>query len=376
MADEDVKKIKELEETLARELDQRVNLHEPTDTRMSGGIDLNPNLKTEGSEKDKTYEPVPKPDGRGPSDAIDFNTPVATAQEDEISLEDLDSLLEKEMPELKEELNTLRDAGNDPSVKNADLSQFDVAEGAATSVAASEPAQKLSLFKRLKMAVQVRIERATSRLNALPTQIHKYTIKFIKEDSKRYLSQIVTWIKETVSNAIKSIKGLTLTQKLSFIGFLLVVSTIVVLLMLPGGLLQISSDPYLSGFSDKSNTKENYRNEDLIPLSENGVYPENVVLIEKVVVNIRPSTNSTRNPMMAARFYFEMNTPEGAVEIKDREKEIRDIIQRVLETFDYDQVISATGKKNFKEQMRREISSVMNTGIVKDIFIDDILVKP
>jgi flagellar basal body-associated protein FliL len=115
---------------------------------------------------------------------------------------------------------------------------------------------------------------------------------------------------------------------------------------------------------------------EFVPLSEEGEYPQFVFLLDKVIVNIQPSESSSSNPMVAMRLYFESNSRQGAIEIKDREKEVRDTTQRVLETYAYDRIITARGKIEFKEQLRREITSIMNTGIIKNIYIDDILIKP
>ncbi len=112
------------------------------------------------------------------------------------------------------------------------------------------------------------------------------------------------------------------------------------------------------------------------PFYENLRVATNFLLIPKMVVNLRKSQHSGDNPMAAMEFYVEGITPEALIEIKDRETEIRDRIQRVTEDFTFDQVDSAEGKVLVTEKIKKEINLLLTTGKTKRFWIKTVLVKP
>ena len=102
-SDEQLDKLKELERTLARELDQQVRLTEPSDVRLSGTIALNPTLELTPREKlqvpaapIKALEPMteimPAAPAAEPPPPVQENS--KKNEDDEISLQDVDKLLE------------------------------------------------------------------------------------------------------------------------------------------------------------------------------------------------------------------------------------------------------------------------------------------
>lgn len=405
----DPEKLKELERDLALELDQQINLSEPVDSVIGGSVDLNPKLNTEvpapkkastqapGEEASaptaavapgesankgqatpgeaKTYESIPKE--RAPEPPAEAPQKSA-ADAQEISLEDLDSLLATEAPDLKAEIESLKAAGEDPNAKGADLSETDVDESAAEGHAegSEDLPRRLSFRELAVLKVKGAINWSLDFLYQAPIKGFRYLVKFMKEDLKNTAAGVFQIFKYRIGRAIRFVADLKLPQKLALVGMILVLIGIGALLRMPNLQIQLGFK-FHPGFAH-AHYDEVYTvaEGELVPLSEAGEYPQFVVLLDKVVVNLQPSENSTRNPMVAMRLYFESNTRQGAIEIKDREKEARDLTQRVLETFTYDQIVSARGKLEFKEQLRRELTAIMNTGIVKNVYIDEILIKP
>lgn len=395
LMDDQEKKIKDLEESLARELDQQVNLSAPTDSRIQGAVELNPTLNPKADTKDEkkqaeqpepgveaaavpTYEPVPKqrPPEELPEDAKAKAGPQEIA---EVSLEELDKILSQEMPELEGELKALREVGEDPDVKNADLSAFDVDEHSVdvTPEVGDAPPRKLALKELIKRKLNNGFNWTMDFLYRLPINLYKYIVKFFREDLKNFIIGSIYKLDHVLTKAVEWFKELPWIQKLAAISITLISATLVALLFGKIPALQVVRVEIHEGFAHGADEELKFNADaQFVPLSEEGQYPEHVVLLQRVVVNIKPSESSGPNPMVGVRFYFELSTREGAVEVKDREKEMRDLSQRVLETFTYDQIISAHGKQLLKEVLRREISAVLNNGVVKTIFIDDILIKP
>lgn len=388
-------KIKELEESLARELDQQINLSRPTDSRIEGNVDVNLQAKPDVAvkpqpvamemppdvdpvmppEEVKTYESIPK--AREPDPVAEPEKPKV--EPGEVSLEDLDALLAQEAPDLKEEIENLKKAGEDPQAKNADLSSSDVDESAVH--VHHDPSEDIPRKLTLRELVLAGLKRFANRildfLYMAPIHGFKYLTKYFKETLPMMIAgqfQILRhrWGKvRQFLGLLKPIQWLTLlamTMTVGFIGYVLLGPNIKFNFgfKFHPGFAQASFDERHSFAVDK----------EFVPISEEGEYPQFVFLLDKVIVNIQPSESSTKNPMIAMRLFFESNSRQGTVEIKDREKEIRDLTQRVLETFTYDRIITARGKMEFKEQLRREATSVMNTGIIKNVYIDDMLIKP
>ena len=102
----------------------------------------------------------------------------------------------------------------------------------------------------------------------------------------------------------------------------------------------------------------------------------NLILIPKVTVNIRPSAGSGANPMAACELYIEGNSPDVVVEIKDREVEIKDAIQRDIEELSFDQISSPDGKRFLTEKIRRTLNQILSKGKLKKVYFNTLVIKP
>ena len=102
----------------------------------------------------------------------------------------------------------------------------------------------------------------------------------------------------------------------------------------------------------------------------------NLLLIQKLVVNIKPSPNSGKNPMLACELFLDSISPDVIIEVKDRETFFRDLIQRTTEEFDYDTLSSVEGKKQYLKVLMKEINKQLTTGELRNIRIKTIVIKP
>ena len=99
------------------------------------------------------------------------------------------------------------------------------------------------------------------------------------------------------------------------------------------------------------------------------------VLLEKIVVNLQRSRRH-RNPMGAFKFYVTVDSQETAVEVKDRETEVLDYVQRAVEEMSYEEVNGPGGRTQLKALVRGEINRLLNQGRVQDVFIEIMITKP
>lgn len=92
-------------------------------------------------------------------------------------------------------------------------------------------------------------------------------------------------------------------------------------------------------------------------------------LLSKIIVNLTPSPGSA-NPMGAFEFFLGLDAKETAIEVKDREKEVLDLVQRTVEEFTYDEVMSPVGQTRMKARIRDAINAILNQGNVTKVYIN------
>lgn len=104
--------------------------------------------------------------------------------------------------------------------------------------------------------------------------------------------------------------------------------------------------------------------------------PQNVLNLKKIIVNIRSSESSGDNPMLAAEFYIEGISPDVLIEIKDREYEVNDRFQRVIEEMTFDELENKEGKRKLLNLLLQEVNSIVTTGRAKKVLIKNFVLKP
>ena len=75
-------------------------------------------------------------------------------------------------------------------------------------------------------------------------------------------------------------------------------------------------------------------------------------------------------------FYIEGANQEVAVEVKRREVEVLDLIQRVIEGYSFSDLNGTSGKQRLKEHIRQELNTLVTRGRIKKVFFKTITVQP
>lgn len=121
--------------------------------------------------------------------------------------------------------------------------------------------------------------------------------------------------------------------------------------------------------------------QDYNPLSEvqlffdNPRLSKNILELKKMVVNLKPSTGSTENPMLAFEVRVEGLSKEVMVEMKDREAEFVDRVLRVTEEFSYDELSDATGKQKLAEKIIDVMNANLTKGQVRKVMFSTFFLK-
>jgi flagellar basal body-associated protein FliL len=116
--------------------------------------------------------------------------------------------------------------------------------------------------------------------------------------------------------------------------------------------------------------------QELEPFFDSARVAQNLFSLKRVVVNLRASESSGPNPMAAFEIFLEGNSTEVIVEVKDRESEIRDRIQRLIEEMTYDQLNLPDGKQILIEKLRRDVNKLVTSGQIRKIYIKTVVIKP
>lgn len=98
--------------------------------------------------------------------------------------------------------------------------------------------------------------------------------------------------------------------------------------------------------------------------------------IGKMVTQLRPSSLSSKKPMIAFELILEGTSREVSIEIKDRENSMKDTIQRTVESMAYDDFVTVGGKQKFKILAKTELNKLLTTGSVKAVYFKTLILKP
>ncbi len=150
-----------------------------------------------------------------------------------------------------------------------------------------------------------------------------------------------------------------------------------VYLVYKGEFLPASSDLFIATMEDVSTGTYHYDPAEAPEYFYNNIRSvPNLFLIPKIVTNLKPSSQSGESPMLAVEFFAEGFTPEVIIEMKDREPALRDLAQRTIEDFTFDELESTDGKQKMVFVLMRELNRVLTTGQIKAIRIKTLILKP
>lgn len=269
--------------------------------------------------------------------------------EEEINDADIDQALAEEDPDF---IQTLGEIVKDPSL---------------TETQQDAVVEQVSLIHRLRFRVILEIRVWRERL---------------KESPKLILGAIKNFIKsrmEAFSEWQRNFRYFSWKKKLAFFGILLMMAGtgFFIYRSLTHGILPSKDELFIRSLETYAKASEEYDpTTETEPFYDNLRTSSNILLIPKMVVNLKKSAQSGRNPMGAFEFYLEGMIPEAIVEIKDREIEIRDLMQRVAEGFSFDQLDTSQGKILLCERLQKEINPLLTTGKLKRVWIKTIILKP
>ncbi len=116
--------------------------------------------------------------------------------------------------------------------------------------------------------------------------------------------------------------------------------------------------------------------EDMEPFFDSSRVQKSVILISRIVVNLRATPKSGPSPMLAIELFLESLSEDAILEVKDREAEFKDLIERKLEEMSYSVLDSQEGKYLMLERVREEVNRSLTSGRIRQARIKTIVLKP
>ncbi len=133
---------------------------------------------------------------------------------------------------------------------------------------------------------------------------------------------------------------------------------------------------FMTSFAESGSPVEDYN-----PLTEvqfffdNPRLAKNILQLKKMVVNLKPSSGSSENPMLAFEVRVEGLSKEVMIELKDREAEFVDRVLRVTEDFSYDELVEAAGKQKLSEKIVDVMNANLTKGQVRKVMFSTFFLK-
>lgn len=312
-----------------------------------------------------------------------------------ISLDDIDSIIAESDPEFDESLNDL--VAEDVVEAEEDETSSDEQQLESEVVRVKLADRFPKLFKFVIIPIKVAISHPVQLIVLIFTKIKPLVgkalhalVKFIKNfkaHSAIFFKEKLPSFGKAILNALRGVSGFFKDLTASFKSLSLLKKAAVVwffiLLGFTGWSLRQTLNglwiPFLkseivydlSKMASESDSIDS--NEDWVLIHEAFPQPEYSVLLEKYVVNLKRVGRG--NPMVAVQLYLTLDAQEAAIELKDREREVLDLVQRITEDFTYDEINDQAGIYRFKAMIKNEINSLLNTGRVKNVLIKHLIPK-
>lgn len=318
----------------------------------------------------------------------DGQTDSVAAPEEELSDADLDAALSEEDPDFAK---TIKDIGKDKSLSMADIELSEGEQAIFDERALWENGSKFTkkVVKIFPLIIYVSLVtkklkyKIASLFLGIWIGVKNFTYDLLKVAKKKVIESAKTGFnrqKTKLVNFKDNFKYMPGKLKFAFFGLVTLVavtSFVIYRISTNKGIVPTNFELFIPSM-------ERYATEVVIydPKTETEPFYENlraagqIVLMPKMLVNLRPSKNSGPNPMAAFEFFLEGMSPEVAVEVKDREIEVRDRSARALEEFSFDLAESAEGKKQICDKLRRELNVILQRGKIKRVWIKTIVLKP
>gem|GEM_PF-1157004 len=297
-----------------------------------------------------------------------------------MSEEELDNLIQSEDPEFYG--NVIGIAGT--AVDGAELYEYEEDEDDKDPLWGRPNGWRKVVKKIFPYAPKIakKIKRFRERLKWIFLSSFDIARKIIKEEFPRLGKILFTRLLKLRDELQKKLKIFTAWPLKKKIGFVVVLGvggiiTLLTFRVLTKGILPKEEDLFIRSLEPWAQITYVYDpNEKRELFYESGNASRNLVLLNKLIANIRPTGNSSSNPMLAIELFLEGTSSEVMIEVKDREPQVRDEILRTMEASRYVDLLDIEGKQHLSEEIRKAANHILTTGKIKKVFFRTFIMKP
>ena len=309
---------------------------------------------------------------------------VESEMNGEMNLEQIDQLLESEDPEFASAMSSIK---ADNIIGSAADDSFDSEYRVEDEIKAWKQADgaRAKLVKVLPFlpVVVFRIHKIQTTFRVFIFGFKDNAIHFLKNLGPTLLKKTKSGIqsfKHGVSDFGASFKAFSKWQKAAAALLFVMIGVtgfVIFRIVSHRGLLPAQEEMFVTQLDKWAGSSKTYSPEvDMESFYDSMRGVQNVLALTKMVVNLRRSTNSGDNPMGAFEFVVEGAASEAVVEVKDREPEMRDLFQRIIEEMTFDQVSTPDGKQVMCDRIRKSLNAVLTKGKIRRVFIKTVILKP
>lgn len=308
--------------------------------------------------------------------------PVVETKLEEVSLEEIDRILQEDDPAFSAALNEIRTVGVEAEVEIESAVEVDDSlpeeTGEEKTPGKVSPLRKLlAPISKLKTRFYTRWLRLRTQAIVLFNQLALYA-RTLPVEFWQYLKVTFATARALLNKVIDAFLELSLGMKLMWVGFvgLSILTVVIFYSNLRGVWLP---NLYPDAIHDVTTLADKVWTEpaDEPRLSLYRAFPQEEIefLFPKVIVNLK-RTNNYQNPMGFFEFYVVMDSKDSALEAQARQGELHDHLQRELEEQTYAELASPLGKRRVKDILKRELNDKLTQGWVRDVLLKSMVLKP
>lgn len=296
---------------------------------------------------------------------------------EDIPLEDIDKLLESEDPDFVKELEEVKAVETDKNITLEATVLADDGDALPDKAEGDGEPKKPSLKTRIKE--RLKLWRANVRTRLV---LFKHdSIVFLKTKPKEYALYTFAMSKVLAKKAIiplVAFREATLPQKIAILVLVGMAATMTWVLKsnLKGVWIPSINEPILRTFEQQADFVETFDPKDGGE-SFYAAFPQerHEFLFRRMKTNLRAAPDSP-NPMGAFEVIVELDSKDTAIEVRDREVEFFDYLQRVFEEQTFNELESELGKGRLKAAIKRELNQKLTQGWVKEVSFKTFVLKP
>ncbi len=332
-------------------------------------------------------EPVAEPHLSSPMDAGELMLEKLSADRSELSVNDLDQFLQAQDPSFVSELGAIS------KDSNLTLNEVEIDENTAALFEKIERWRSGNILKRklenifpwlpkFSLFLEKVLFRIFTCFRGIAIRFKQFGYDWGTVGRRRlqtYLLAKSVLFKDGLIHSLHEFKNLSIKLKIAFLGVVLLFFACVGVATLAWKGKLLPGDPklFITNLGDLASETFEVKEEEGMEKFYDTIHSKpNLLMIEKVVVNIKPSPDSGPNPMAAFEILVEGLNPDVVIEVKDRESFFRDMVQRTTEEFTFDEMQTPEGKRQFIQTLLHEFNKRLTTGELRNVRLRTFILKP